>query len=140
FVAALTEARAPAVLQAIAEGAEGVVVGAAGPSIRHGLARLAAQVALARAASLEAAREALGESFDVAVEVARSPSGARLRVARIAELLGADVKGIATRDLFVSNPEVSGDAAFAGAGTIPRLTSDFATRGVRLDVALFRRR
>ena len=42
---------------------------------------------------LEATREVVGEAFDVAVEVNSFPDG-RVRVTRIAELGGADAKGI----------------------------------------------
>ena len=65
------------------------------------LARVVSQVALTRAGvTVEAAREALGEAFDVAVEVVRAADG-RLRVLRVAEIAGADAKGVVARDLFV---------------------------------------
>ena len=64
-----------ATLDAIADGAEGVVAGVGAPSLRQGLGRLAAHVALSRpGVSLEAAREAIGESFDLAVEIGRAAS------------------------------------------------------------------
>ena len=67
---------AAAIIDAIGEGCEGVLAGVGAPSLRHALARLASQVALARpGASIEASREAVGESFDVAIEVARAPDG-----------------------------------------------------------------
>ena len=89
--------------------------------------------------SVEAAREAIGESFDVAVEVGRSAADGQVRVQRIAELVGADAKGVLTRDLFVANPEGGADAGFVVTGTTPRLAGDFAARGVRLDAGLFKR-
>ena len=52
-------------------------------------------------------REVIGESFDIAVEVGSFPDG-RLRVMRIAELGGADAKGIVARDLFVFNADPGG--------------------------------
>jgi pilus assembly protein CpaF len=139
-VVSLAGSVAAATLDAIGEGAEGVLAGVGAPSLRHGLARLAAQVALARpGASIEAAREAAGESFDVVVEVVRTTDG-RLRVLRVAELAGSEGKGIATRDLFVLSADGTGEGAYVATGTVPRLTHDFAARGVRLDGGLFKRK
>jgi pilus assembly protein CpaF len=135
----LAGSAAAAVIDAIGEGAEGVLAGVGAPSLRHGLARLASQVALCRAGStIDAAREALGESFDVAVEVVRASDG-KLRVLRVAELAGSDDKGVVSRDLFLLG-EGSGDAAYTPTGVVPRLANDLAARGVRLDAAIFRRR
>jgi len=130
---------AAAIVDAIAEGSEGVIAGLAAPSMRHGLARLAAQIALARpGASIEAARDAVGESFDVAVETVRGADG-RLRVLRVAELAGADSKGVVVRDLFQATSEGVGESAFIATGTTPRLAHDFAVRGVKLDAGTFKR-
>jgi hypothetical protein len=97
-------------------------------------------VALARpGASIEASREAVGESFDIAVEVTRSPDG-RQRVLRIAELAGSDPLGVVTRDLFLLSADVTGEGVHAATGTVPRLAGEFATRGVKLDVGLFKRK
>jgi len=139
-VASLAGSIAAGTLDAIGEGAEGVLAGLGAPSLRHGLARLAAQVALARpGASIEAAREAAGESFDVVVEVVRTADG-RLRVLRVCELAGSEGKGIAARDLFVLSADGTGEGAYVATGTVPRLVNDFAARGVRLDNGLFKRK
>lgn len=131
---------AAATLDAIGEGMEGVVAGLCGPSLRHGLARLAAQVALVRTgASMDSAREAVAESFDIAVEVTRGIDG-RLRLARVAELAGADAVGIILRDLFLSSADATGESGFIPTGAVPRLAQDFAARGIRLEGALFKRR
>ncbi|MGA3120655.1 MAG: FHA domain-containing protein [Polyangiaceae bacterium] len=136
----LTGELAAATIDAIAEGFEGVFGGVAAPSMRQGLARLAAQIALARpGTSIEVAREAVGESFDVAVEMGRSPTDQRLRVLRISELIGSDAKGIGVADLFISNAEAVGEPTFVVTGNTPRFTGDFAARGVTLDAALFKR-
>ena len=139
-VVSLAGSVAASTLDAIGEGAEGVIAGVGAPSLRHGLARLAAQIALARpGASIEAAREAAGESFDVVVEVVRTADG-RLRVLRVAELAGSEGKGVATRDLFILSADGTGEGAYAATGTVPRLSHDFAARGVKLDGALFKRK
>ncbi len=135
----LAGAAAAATIDAIGDGAEGVLAGVGAPSLRHGLARLASQVALSRpGATIEAARDAVGESFDVALEVIRAGDG-KLRVLRVAEIGGSDDKGVVTRDLFVLG-ESSGESAYVATGVVPRLASDFAARGVRLDGGMFRRR
>jgi pilus assembly protein CpaF len=139
-VASLAGSVAAAVIDAIGEGCEGVLAGVGAPSLRHGLARLASQVALARpGASIEASREAIGESFDVAVEVVRSADG-RQRVLRVAELAGSDAKGVVSRDLFVLSADGTGEGAYASTGVVPRLANDFAARGVKLDGGLFKRK
>jgi pilus assembly protein CpaF len=107
---------ATATVDAIAEGSEGVLGGVGAPSLRHGLARLAAQVAMARSgSSIEAARSAVAESFDVAVEVDRGPTGV-VRVRRVAELDGIDDKGVVCRDVFVLNADAESDPAYVVAG------------------------
>jgi pilus assembly protein CpaF len=139
-VASLAGAVSAATIDAIGEGCEGVLAGVGAPSLRHGLARLASQIALGRpGASIEAAREAVGESFDVALEVVRGADG-RARLLRVAELAGSDGKGVLSRDLFVLSAEGTGEAAYAPTGTVPRLAGDFAARGIRLDGNVFKRR
>ncbi|MDP9033310.1 MAG: FHA domain-containing protein [Myxococcota bacterium] len=139
-IASLAGAVAGATIDVIGEGSEGVIAGVGAPSLRQALARLVAQIALVRPGALvEAAREAVGESFDIAVEVMRGADGEH-RVVRVAELGGADAKGVVFRDLFVLRAEAEGPSSFAATGTTPRLASDFAARGIKLDPGLFRRR
>jgi pilus assembly protein CpaF len=137
-VVSLAGAVALATIDAIGEGSDAVIAGVGAPSLRHGLARISAQVAMARAgAAIEGAREAVGESFDVAVEVMRTSGGA-LRVVRLSELEGGDSTGVVVRDLFISEVDREGNWSFTPTGTVPRLASDFAARGIRMDRALFR--
>jgi pilus assembly protein CpaF len=140
IVASLAGPLAGATVEAIAEGTDGVVAGVSAPTLRSALARLAAQVGLSRAgATVEAAREAVAESFELAIEVVRSLDG-RIRVGRISELAGADTAGVIVRDLFVSNAEGTGEAGFVATGASPRFIQEFAVRGIRVDPALFKRR
>jgi len=137
-VTSLAGALALATVEAIGEGSEGVLAGLSAPSLRHALARLAASVALARpGASIDSAREAVGESFDVAIEVARGSDGA-FRVLRVVELAGGDAKSVVAHDLFVGHVDRDGQWEFAATGTIPRLANDFAARGGRLDTTIFK--
>lgn len=139
-VASMSGAVAAAAIDVIADGAESVLAGVAAPSLRHALARLSSQIAMSGAgATIDAAREALGESFDVALEVARHGDG-RLRVQRIAELSGGDAKGVGVRDVFVMSTDGAGEAGFAATGVVPRVAGDFSARGVKVDAAIFKRR
>ncbi len=142
LIASLAGATGAATIDAIGEGTEGVLAGLGAPSLRHALARLTSHVALARpGASVDAAREAIAGAFDVVVEVAK-PDG-RLRVLRVAEVMGTDDRGIATRDLFVYRPDAAGaagEAAYVVTGTSPRFSADVVARGGRLDPMMFRRK
>ncbi len=125
-----------ATLEAVADGAEGVLAATTAPSLRQGLSRLVAQLLLTRPGmSVEAARECVGEAFDIAMEVAPLSDG-RHRVIRLAELGGADAKGVVVRDLFTAG---EGDGAFVSTGVVPRVVGEFAQRGVKVDPNLFKR-
>ena len=127
-----------ATLEAIAEGTEGVLAAASAPSLRHALSRLTGQLLLARPGlGADAARELVGEAFDVAIEVHLLPDS-RYRVTRIAELGGTDAKGIVARDIFVAAAEGGGEGHVA-TGVVPRIVNEFAARGVRVEVDLFKK-
>jgi pilus assembly protein CpaF len=122
-------------LEAIAEGAEGVLAATSAPTLRQGLARLGAQLAMSRpGASADAIREALGESFDVALELGAQSDG-RPRIIRICELAGSDGKAVAVRDLFV----IEQNGEFSATGTVPRMVNDLSVRGVKIDQGIFKR-
>ena len=132
---------AGATVDAIAEGADGVVAGLYAPSLRAALSRLTAQVALARpGVSVDSAREAVAASFDVYVVQASRGLDGRARIVRIGELAGSDGAGVVVRDIFVSSGDATGEAGFIATGTVPRLAQEFASRGIKLDPALFKRR
>ena len=126
-----------ATLEAIAEGAEGVLAAMYAPSLRQGLSRMVSQLLLARPGlNLEAIREAVGEAFDVVIELGTLPDG-RQRVMRIAELGGSDGKGVVVRDLYTFDP--SGEGGFVATGTVPRMVADLALKGVKVDPAIFKK-
>jgi pilus assembly protein CpaF len=89
--------------------------------------------------TVSAARECVGESFDIAIELGRLADG-RPRVLRLAELAGADDKGVVARDIFTfSDGGGQGDGSFAVSGVVPRVVSEFAARGVKVDPNIFKR-
>jgi pilus assembly protein CpaF len=127
---------AAAVLEAMAEGSEGVLAGISAPSLRQGLARVVSQVMMARPGlGADAVREALADAFDVAVELVQFPDG-RLRVMRIVEPGGIDPKGIVLRDIFTAG---DADGAFAASGVVPRVVGELGARGIKVDPNLFKR-
>lgn len=127
--------------EAIAGGVHGVVVVVVANSLKQAFARLSSQITLGRpGVSAEAARECIGESFDIAVEV--GSVGGRLRVSRIAEMAGSDAKGIVSRDIFSvfgGGPE-GGEGSFAATGVVPRVLSELQARGVRVDASIFKKK
>jgi pilus assembly protein CpaF len=130
---------AAATVEAIAQGTDGVLAGAAGPSARRVLGRLSSQVALSRpGTSIDVARRMLADCFDVAVEV--TAAGGKVRVHRVAELDAGDETGSLVRDIFVHQPEAAGEASLAATGTVPSFKDELASRGVRLDPSLFKKR
>lgn len=139
-VAQLAGGVAAATVDAMAEGSEGVLAGVAAPTLRQALTRLVAQLVLHRPGlSLEAMRDVVGEAFDLAVEVGVLADG-RVRVLRVAELGGSDAKGIVARDIFVHNADPQGgEGQFSATGVVPRLATDLAARGMKLDPATFKR-
>jgi len=137
-IASLSAGLVAGALDAIADGAEGVLACAAAPSLRQALTRLLGQLGMARPGlSLEAAREIVGESFDVAVELVMLPDG-RYRVGRIAELAGSDAKGVVARDIFTA-PMDGPDSGHVATGVVPRVANEFAARGIRMDPNLFKK-
>jgi len=135
-VPSLGVASTAATIDTACEGACAVLASINAQTLRHGLSRLAAQLVMTESLGLEAARDVVGEAFEIAVEVTALADG-RIRVTRISELGGGDAKGIANRDIFVSTDSAEG--GFTATGVVPRLANDLAIRGVRVDPALFRR-
>jgi pilus assembly protein CpaF len=130
-----------AMLEAIADGAEGVLAAVTAPSLRQALSKLVAQLVITRPGfNVESARELVGEAFDIAIELGRLPDG-RPRVIRLAELGGSDGKGVVARDVFtfVTEGGAGGDGTFAVSGVVPRVVAEFAARGVKVDANIFKR-
>ncbi len=133
-----------ATVEAIGEGADGVVAALRAPSLRRALARLPGDVAVARPGmSTTAARESIAASFDLAIEVSRLRDG-RHRVLRIAELDGVEGDEINVRDIFVFVVERTAaggavEGTFSPSGVVPRIVEELGARGVPLETSLFTR-
>lgn len=126
------------VLEAMVEGTEGVLASLLAPTLRHGLSRLVAQLVLTQPGlALDAARELVGESFDLALEVGVGPDG-KARVLRVAELTGSDAKGVVARDVFVWASD-GGAGSFNPTGVVPRIATELQARGTKLDPQTFKR-
>jgi len=134
---------AAAVASTVAEGAEGVVAAVAAPTLRHALERLVPDLMAARPGiSIEAARNWLLGSFELAVEIARLRDG-RYRVMRIAELYAGD-SALFGRDIFtfiVERTAAGGaiEGSFAPTGVVPRIAEELSSRGGPLDSSVFKR-
>ena len=144
FVSALQGDIAAEVLDAIGNGAEGVVALTRAPSLRHAIARLVPDIAAHRpGVSVDAVREAVAAAFDLYVELARMRDG-RVRVLRIAEPAGVEGITIAQRDIFafIAERTATGgtiEGSFHPAGVVPHAITDLQSRGVVVDPSLFRR-
>ncbi|HEY6726131.1 MAG TPA: FHA domain-containing protein [Polyangiaceae bacterium] len=143
-VATLADGRdAAAAIEAIGDGIDGVLAAFRAPDLRRAMARLPADISVARAGlSLEAAREWLKSSFDVVLEVMRLRDG-RLRVLRIAEFGDVGPQGLELVDIFRFVVErVATGGAIEGsfvAGDRPKVVDQMASVGIETDASLFAR-
>jgi len=133
-----------AVVEAIGEGADGVVAALRAPSLRRASARLPGDLAVSRQGmSIAAAREWIASSFDIAIEVSRLRDG-RHRVLRVAELQGVAGDEIKLQDIFtfvVERTAAGGavEGTFSPSGVVPRIVEELNARGVPLETSLFTR-
>jgi len=139
-----TPALASAVVDCIAEGADGVVASRAAPTLERGLARLAAElVVVSPLLTGVATRDLVASAFELAIEVVQLRDG-RYRVLRIAEIVGVSGDTIQANDIFtfVVDRTVAGGAlegTFTPSGNVPRLAETLKARGTPLETALFTR-
>jgi pilus assembly protein CpaF len=139
-----TPALASAVMDAIAEGADGVIASRVAPTLERGLARLAAELVVASPLlTALTTRDLVASSFDLAIEIVQLRDG-RYRVLRIAEIVGTSADSLLTSDIFtfVVDRTVAGGAiegTFTPSGAVPRLAETLKARGTPLESALFAR-
>jgi pilus assembly protein CpaF len=143
MVPALAGHELTTLLDAITQGTEGVVMCTVAGTLRQALDRLSADISSNRSGvSVETAREWLGASFDLGLEVTRLRDG-RLRVVRLAELRSGG-QGTTVRDVFTFSYHRTAaggsiEGSFYASGTVPRIVEDLAARGMPLDTSIFRR-
>jgi pilus assembly protein CpaF len=131
------------VVDAIGDGADGVLAAARAPTLRQAAARLTADLAATKQGLMpETAREWLAFAFDLVIEIARLRDG-RHRVLRIAEF-ALEGGQIAIRDVFtfvVERTAAGGalEGTFHPSGLIPGIVEDLAARGTPVDTSAFRR-
>lgn len=132
------------IVDAIGDGVDGVLAAARAPTLRHLVARLPADIsATRRMLGLEAAREWLAGSFDLVIEVARLRDG-RNRVMRVAEFTLNEASPLELRDIFTFTVERTAaggtvEGSFHPSGVVPRIAEDLVSRGVPLDLSIFKR-
>jgi pilus assembly protein CpaF len=145
LVADMTSAGlAAAVLDAIGDGADGVVACRCGAGLARGMSRLAIDLTTINPAlSPAAARELVTSSFDVVIEVAQQRDG-RYRVMRVAEFTGTGSEGAQPSDVYTFVPDRTAaggaiEGTFVTSGTVPQVAELLRARGIRLEAALFSR-
>jgi pilus assembly protein CpaF len=132
------------VVEAIADGGDGVIAARYAPSLRRGLLRLPGVVAAERPQiRIEAARELVANAFEIIVEVARLRDD-RHRVLRIVEVTGSVGDEIQTQDVFtfVMDRTAAGgsiEGTFNASGVVPQVVDTLRGRGNTLDSAIFSR-
>jgi pilus assembly protein CpaF len=132
------------VVEAIADGGDGVIAARYAPSLRRGLSRLPGVVAAERPQiRVAAARELVTNAFEIVVEVARLRDD-RHRVLRIAEVIGCVGEDIQTQDVFtfVMDRTAAGGAiegVFSASGVVPQVAETWRARGTTVESAIFSR-
>ena len=129
-------------MEAVADGADGLIGLCVAPSLSRGLTRLVASLT-SEGVSSPAARETLSSSFELCVEVARLRDG-RYRVLKVAEMVGASAENVHTQDVFtfVSDRTAAGgsiEGSFVPSGAVPHVAEVLRSRGIVLESAMFSR-
>jgi pilus assembly protein CpaF len=134
----------PEIVDAIGDGTDGVLAAARAPTLRHLVSRLPADMSATRAMlTLDTAREWLASSFDLVLEVTRLRDG-RDRVMRVAEFSHSPTNPLELRDIFTFTVERTAaggtvEGSFQPTGVVPRIAEDLVSRGVPLDLGIFKR-
>jgi pilus assembly protein CpaF len=131
-------------VEAIADGADGVVAARYAPSLRRALSRLPGVVAAERPQiRIAAARELVLNAFEIVVEVARLRDD-RHRVLRIAEIVNSTSDEIQAQDIFtfVMDRTAAGGAiegVFSASGIVPQVVDTLRARGAAVESSIFSR-
>ena len=131
-------------VEAIADGVDGMIAARHAPGLRRGLTRLPGVIAAHRPQMrIAAARELVANAFEIVVEVARLRDD-RHRVLRIAEIMGPTNEDIQTQDIFtfVMDRTAAGGAiegVFTASGIVPQVVEAWRARGSTVESAIFSR-
>ena len=131
------------VLDNINRGTEGVIMSTTAETLRKATDRICADLAATRPGlTPQTAREWLGATFDLGLEVTQLRDGRR-RVVRLVEFRSSQ-QGIHMRDIFTFTYHRTAtggsiEGAFYASGTVPRIVEDLSARGMPLDQSIFRR-
>lgn len=124
------------VLEAVASGVQGVVAATPAANVRTALERLAMDVVGSGSGHDRASTErALVAAFGLAVELVHLEDG-RDRVVRVCEITRSDEGGLQLVDLFRMVADAA-EGSLVATGVEPRLCTQLAARGVRVDRSLF---
>jgi len=132
------------IVDAIGEGADGIVASRFGVGLGRAFSRLVADLCrYSTSLTPVSARELVASSFDIAIEVAQQRDG-RYRVVRVAEILGSNAQGIEHSDLFtfVADRTAAGgsiEGTFVPTGSVAHISETLRARGIQLEAALFSR-
>lgn len=129
-----------AVIDAIADGADGVIAARCASSLGRGFLRVRAELG---SRTDDAARALLAGAFEVVVEIARLRDD-RHRVLRVAEVVDSGDGSMEFCDVFtfVMDRTAAGgmiEGSFVPAGTMPAIAEMMRSRGASIDSSLFSR-
>jgi pilus assembly protein CpaF len=131
------------VLDAVTHGTEGLIMLATAETLRQAVDRMCADLSATRPGlSTQTAREWVGATFDLGLEMTQLRDGRR-RAVRLVEFRSSQ-SGIQMRDVFTfayhrTAAGGSIEGAFYASGTVPRIVDDLAARGLPVDQSIFRR-
>ncbi|HJZ89219.1 MAG TPA: ATPase, T2SS/T4P/T4SS family, partial [Polyangia bacterium] len=135
-------AEALELVQAMATGSDGTLVGMHGSSPRETLSRLETLMEVGgHSLPTQVARSLITQAVSLVVQMVRLPDGAR-RVSHIAELTGLADGGFELNDVFAWKADGTGPdgvrGRFLASGFVPKFCEDLSRRGVQINQAIFK--
>ncbi|MCG8422196.1 MAG: Flp pilus assembly complex ATPase component TadA [Proteobacteria bacterium] len=124
-------------ISAMASSSDGTLLSLSGDGPESALSRLTSLARLAApGAASDALRDLVSCAVDVVVHVARYADDV-VRIASIAEVLGASQDGFSLQQVFAFRG-TSSSGGFAAAGVVPTFYSELQARGMPADTSIFR--
>lgn len=131
-----------AVMEIIVHGFSGVVAGVNSSTVEQALGRLSTNFAsLTPGVTVDTARQALANGFDLAIEVGAAPDG-RERVRRVVDVSLDEGGATQLHEVFSFVSDRAGgspEGTFVAASAEPRLLDELRARGVQIDTSPFQR-